>query len=185
MKKYVAELETEEYAIAVDRSGAVALNGVSRDAQLESIDGEALYSLLLDSKSYEVFIQESSGVYHVTVQGQRYAVRVADEQLAQAAEQRAGLQQAPPTAATGPLAGPSSPTAAGAVTSPMTGVLLEITVGEGDQVEAGQSVAILEAMKTENVIRAAHSGTVKNIQASPGQTLRMDDIIMDIESAAG
>jgi biotin carboxyl carrier protein len=183
MTKYVAEIETEEYAIAVDRSGAVALNGASRDAQLESIDGQDLYSLLLDSKSYEVFVEERSGVYHVTVQGQRYTVRVVDEQRAQTTDQRIGMQQEQATLAAEPLAGPGRQAAAGAVTSPMTGVLLEIMVGEGDQVEAGQSVAILEAMKTENVIRAPQSGTVKNVQATPGQTLRMDDIIMHIDSA--
>jgi biotin carboxyl carrier protein len=66
----------------------------------------------------------------------------------------------------------------------MTGVLLEILVAEGDQVEAGDSVAILEAMKTENVISAPGSGIVQRIQATPGQTLRMDDVIMHVEVSA-
>ncbi|MGD8819647.1 MAG: hypothetical protein PVF67_06015, partial [Anaerolineae bacterium] len=89
-----------------------------------------------------------------------------------------------PTPAAEPLAGPGRQAVAGAVTSPMTGVLLEILVGEGDQVEAGEGVAILEAMKTENVIRAPGSGIVQRIQATPGQTLRMDDVIMHIEVPA-
>ena len=64
----------------------------------------------------------------------------------------------------------------------MTGVLIELLVGEGEEVEAGDSVAILEAMKTENVIRAPSSGTVGKVEANLGETLRMDDVIMHIEA---
>jgi biotin carboxyl carrier protein len=184
MTKYIAEIESEAHTIHIDPSGALTLNEASRDAQLESIDGQDLYSLLLDSKSYEVFVEERSGVYHVTVQGQRYTVRVVDERRAQTTEQRIGMQQEQPTLAAEPLAGPGRQAAAGAITSPMTGVLLELLVGEGDQVQAGAGVAILEAMKTENVIRAPNSGIVQHIQATPGQTLRMDDVIMHVEVQA-
>jgi biotin carboxyl carrier protein len=182
MTKYIAKIETEDYAVEIDRSGAVALNGEPRDTHLQNIDGDALHSLLLDNKTYEVFVQESGGAYLVTVEGQYYTVRVADERLAQAAEQRAQLQQVQPTKVTEPFASPAGHKGApGAVTSPMTGVLIEILVGEGEKVEAGEGVAILEAMKTENVIRAPSSGTVKNVQATLGQTLRMDDVIMHID----
>ncbi len=182
MTKYVAEIEAEGYAVQIDRSGAVTLNGEPRDTHLESIDGEKLYSLLLDGKTFEVFVQESGGAYHVTVEGQRYEVRVADERLVQASNQGARLQQTQPTQAASSVASsPGHRAAAGAVTSPMTGVLIEILVGEGEEVEAGQGVAILEAMKTENVIRAPSNGTVGKVEATLGATLRMDDVIMQID----
>ena len=182
MTKYFAEIGAEDYAVQIDRSGAVALNGEPREAHLESIDGEKLYSLLLDNKTFEVFVQESSGTYHVTVEGQRYEVKVADERLAKASDQTARLQQTQPTQAAEPLAGSSGHRAtAGAVTSPMTGVLIEILVSEGEEVEAGEGVAILEAMKTENVIRAPSSGTVGKVEAVLGATLRMDEVIMQID----
>jgi biotin carboxyl carrier protein len=65
----------------------------------------------------------------------------------------------------------------------MTGVLVEILAGVGQTVEVGEGVAILEAMKTENVVRAPVGGTVKSVEASTGQSLRMDEVIMYVEAS--
>lgn len=182
MTTYVADVGTEDFTVQVGGSGSVALNGEPRDAHLESIDGETLYSLFLNNRTYEVYVQASGGVYHVTVEGQRYTVGVADERRAESSDLQARLQRAQSKPTAESLTGlPSQSGEAGAVTSPMTGVLIELLVGEGETVKAGDSVAILEAMKTENIIRAAESGTVKSIEATLGQTLRMDDIIMQID----
>jgi biotin carboxyl carrier protein len=184
MTKYVAEIEEEAYAVHIDRDGAVALNGEPRDVHLDGIDGEMLYSLLLGNRAYEVVVQESDGAYHVTIEGQLYTVQVTDERLARTADASARQQQAQPMQAADPLASPPGiKRVAGAVTSPMTGVLIEILKAQGEAVEAGEGVAILEAMKTENVIRASSSGTIKKVEATLGQTLRMDDVIMLIDTS--
>jgi propionyl-CoA carboxylase alpha chain len=64
---------------------------------------------------------------------------------------------------------------------PMPGLLTALHVQEGDKVEAGQPVAVVEAMKMENILRAEKPGTVKSVQASPGESLPLDAIIVEFE----
>ncbi|QKC86815.1 acetyl/propionyl/methylcrotonyl-CoA carboxylase subunit alpha [Mesorhizobium sp. NZP2077] len=64
---------------------------------------------------------------------------------------------------------------------PMPGVVTAIAVNEGDTVEAGQSLATVEAMKMENVLRAERRGVVKRIAAMAGATMAVDEPIMEFE----
>ena len=51
----------------------------------------------------------------------------------------------------------------------------------GDEVQEGQALATVEAMKMENILRAERKGVVKSISAEPGQSLKVDDVIMEFE----
>lgn len=66
--------------------------------------------------------------------------------------------------------------------SPMPGLLMKVLVKEGDEVAAGQDLAIIEAMKMENTLSASIAGTVSKIVATSGASLAVDDIIMEFES---
>ncbi|MBB4008726.1 acetyl-CoA carboxylase biotin carboxylase subunit [Allorhizobium taibaishanense] len=64
---------------------------------------------------------------------------------------------------------------------PMPGVITGIAVAEGDVVEAGQPLATVEAMKMENILKAERRGTVKRLAAKPGQSLAVDELILEFE----
>jgi len=64
---------------------------------------------------------------------------------------------------------------------PMPGVVTSIAVREGDEVEAGQALATVEAMKMENVLRAERRGVVARIAAAAGASLAVDELIMEFE----
>ncbi len=64
---------------------------------------------------------------------------------------------------------------------PMPGLLTRLDVGEGDRVEAGQPLAVVEAMKMENILRAEKAGMVKTINAKPGDSLAVDAVILEFE----
>ena len=66
--------------------------------------------------------------------------------------------------------------------SPMPGLLMKVLVSEGDTVVAGQDLAIIEAMKMENTLSASIAGTVSSIVATAGESLAVDDVIMEFES---
>ena len=66
-----------------------------------------------------------------------------------------------------------------ALRCPMPGLVRAITVAEGDQVKAGDALAVVEAMKMENVLRAEHDGVVKKINARAGDSLAVDAVIME------
>jgi len=65
------------------------------------------------------------------------------------------------------------------VVCPMPGLVLSIAVKEGQEVKAGETVAVVEAMKMENVLRAEIDGTVKKINARPGDSLAVDAVILE------
>jgi propionyl-CoA carboxylase alpha chain len=66
-----------------------------------------------------------------------------------------------------------------AVRCPMPGLVISIAVREGQEVKAGETLAVVEAMKMENVLRAERDGTVKAIKAKPGDSLAVDAVIME------
>jgi propionyl-CoA carboxylase alpha chain len=66
-----------------------------------------------------------------------------------------------------------------AVRCPMPGLIVSISVSEGQEVKAGEALAVVEAMKMENVLRAERDGVVKTIRAKPGDSLAVDAVIME------
>ena len=65
------------------------------------------------------------------------------------------------------------------VLCPMPGLVVSIAVKEGQEVKAGETVAVVEAMKMENVLRAEIDGTVKKINCKPGDSLAVDAVILE------
>ncbi|MBW0157447.1 acetyl/propionyl/methylcrotonyl-CoA carboxylase subunit alpha [Sedimentimonas flavescens] len=64
---------------------------------------------------------------------------------------------------------------------PMPGLVVKISVEEGQEVQEGQALATVEAMKMENILRAERRGVVKKINAAAGASLKVDDVIMEFE----
>ena len=62
---------------------------------------------------------------------------------------------------------------------PMPGLMVSVNVGEGQQVKAGDTLAVVEAMKMENVLRSERDGMVKKINVHRGDSLAVDDVILE------
>ena len=99
----------------------------------------------------------------------------------------------PPARSAAPSAVPTSPiqpaaptdvVAEGetAVRSPMPGILLSLAVEEGQRIEAGEPLLVLEAMKMQNTIPSPVSGTVKSLPVAPGTQVLRDQVLATIES---
>jgi propionyl-CoA carboxylase alpha chain len=65
------------------------------------------------------------------------------------------------------------------VLSPMPGLLVDVSVTVGQKVQAGERVAVIEAMKMENVLFAAQDGVVKSVMATKGESLTVDQVIVE------
>ena len=123
------------------------------------------YKFKINGNEYNVAINSTEGnIADVTVNGVSYQVEMDNVLPA------APVQAAPATvAAPKPAAAPAG--AGKAVVAPMPGVILEVSVKEGDTVSAGQKVAVLEAMKMENEIQAESAGTVTKIHVAKGDSV--------------
>jgi biotin carboxyl carrier protein len=64
--------------------------------------------------------------------------------------------------------------------APLGGVIIEISVKEGDKVKAGDKVAVIEAMKMKSMVAADHDGTVRNIRVKVGEAVDAGQVLMTI-----
>jgi glutaconyl-CoA/methylmalonyl-CoA decarboxylase subunit gamma len=134
------------------------------------------YRFKINGNEYNVEIGSVEGnVADVTVNGASYKVEMENAPAVQAAPAASKAAQTPVTAAAAaPAPAPAAAPASGSgkpVTSPLPGVIIEISVKEGQAVKAGQKVAVLEAMKMENEIQAPADGTVTAILVSKGDSV--------------
>lgn len=129
------------------------------------------YKFKIGGKQYDVTVSPKEGnLYDVTVNGATYEVEAENAPAAAAPVQATPVQQ---TAAPSPAAAPkAAPAGAGEkVNSPLPGVIIEVSVKEGQAVKAGQKVAVLEAMKMENEIAAPKDGTITAIHVNKGDSV--------------
>lgn len=141
------------------------------------------YNFRINGHDYQVDVNSvEGGIADVTVNGTDYKVELADAVPAPAQQ---AVKPAPQTVSTGAPAvtpqatAPATQTATASapqgkgevVTAPLPGVILDIKVKVGDVVKAGQTVAVLEAMKMENEIEATASGTVTAVNAGKGDSV--------------
>lgn len=144
------------------------------------------YNFRINGHDYQVDVNSvEGGIADVTVNGTDYKVELADAVPAPAQQ---AVRPAPQTVFTGapavtPQATAPAPQAAQTatptvpqgkgevVTAPLPGVILDIKVKVGDTVKAGQTVAVLEAMKMENEIESTASGTVTAVNAGKGDSV--------------
>lgn len=147
------------------------------------------YNFRINGHDYQVDVNSvEGGIADVTVNGTDYKVELADAVPAPAQQAARPAPQATSTAAPAPqTTAPAAQTAAQTtaqtatasapqgkgevVTAPLPGVILDIKVKVGDAVKAGQTVAVLEAMKMENEIEATASGTVTAVNAGKGDSV--------------
>ena len=132
------------------------------------------YKFRINGNEYNVEINSVEGnIADVTVNGAAYQVEMENASApVQKPVQAPATAAAPATTAAAPAPKPAAPAGAGKpVTSPLPGVIIEISVKEGQAVKAGQKVAVLEAMKMENEIQAPSDGTVTAILVNKGDSV--------------
>lgn len=139
------------------------INGNEYNVEINSVEGN-IADVTVNGADYKVEMDASTS----SVSGARKNNNVVAEPVE--ATKTAGASTSSATVAGG------SATAAGAgagkpVTSPLPGVIIEISVKEGQAVKAGQKVAVLEAMKMENEIQAPADGTVTAILVNKGDSV--------------
>jgi biotin carboxyl carrier protein len=134
------------------------------------------YKFRINGNEYNVEINSVEGnLADVTVNGAAYKVEMENAPAtpaAPAATANPAAQASQDAPAAAPAKPAPAPAGAGkAITSPLPGVIIEVSVKEGQAVKAGQKVAVIEAMKMENEIQASSDGTVTAVLVNKGDSV--------------
>ncbi len=159
-----------ERTLEVDVEGdVVRVDGVELSADLAALPGSELRSLLVDGRSYLVQAarEERRGAWRLRIDGVPLEADVADERTRAI------------RSLTGGAAGERGPRP---VRAPMPGLVIRIEVEVGDRVAAGDGVAIIEAMKMENELKAESTGRVARIHVSAGDAVEKGALLVELEA---
>lgn len=165
--KYLARIGDEEREYTIERRGdrLVAIKG----AQTFELDvamignGEAM-SVIVDGISYDLVTDVQREEVTVQLRGERYQVHVEDER-----------ERAAHAVAGNKVGGKRELRAA------MPGVVVEVKVAVGDEVEEGQTLVLLEAMKMQNPLAAEAAGKVTRIAVAKGDAVAGGALLMELE----
>ena len=166
---WIVGLNGREFPVRVraDKAGStVTVDG--RDLRLESgwKPGLALAEITVDGAPLVMKVERIPAGYRLRTRGADLRTHVRSPRAAELA--RLMPEKLPPDTSKFLLC-------------PMPGLVVRINVAAGDEVQEGQPLATVEAMKMENILRAERKGVVKSVAASAGESLKVDDVIMEFE----
>ena len=155
-----------DHQVEVSTDG-IRVDGDDLDIALEYTPGDRMVEAEIgDDRHLSVRIAPVRSGFRLTTRGASHVVRVLPAHAAPYVQHL--IEKVPPDLSRFLIA-------------PMPGLLVRLDVAEGDAVEAGQPLAVVEAMKMENILRAEKSGRVKTVSAAVGDSLAVDQIILEME----
>jgi biotin carboxyl carrier protein len=182
--RFIATVAGVRHVVEVDANGSdrrITLDGRELAVNWRSIgprhpQGNLAdhYGLLIGQRSYDAYVRaldttdETAPSLDVIVDGRSYAVAVQDARV----EAVAGI------------AGGAHAAGEATLRAPMPGLVRNVLVAAGDEVERGQIVVVLEAMKMENDLAAPRAGAVKAVGVATGQTVNQGDVLVTIGDSA-
>jgi propionyl-CoA carboxylase alpha chain len=146
--------------------GDMHVDGEPFDLSMEYDPGDRLIEAEIGDEELAVKIMRTRMGFKLTTRGASHTARVLPGHIAHLAGHM--IEKIPPDLSK-------------FLICPMPGLLTTLHVGVGDSVEAGQPLAVVEAMKMENILRAEKSGVVKTVNAAQGESLAVDAVILEME----
>lgn len=165
--KYVVDLNGERQQVEVDGE-SVTIDGHTVLAHVQELEGTPVRMVAIGSEVHRVVVRRgaSRGAYTLWVDGYRFEGEALDERTRAIRDI---------TAASSKATGPAP------VVAPMPGLIVRVSVAVGDQVQAGQGLIVMEAMKMENELRASGAGIVKAVRVAPGKAVEKGTILVELE----
>ncbi|MGH2619245.1 MAG: acetyl-CoA carboxylase biotin carboxyl carrier protein subunit [Anaerolineales bacterium] len=163
--KYLATIGDRTFEIEINAEGQILADGQLLAVDFQSVADQPVYSLLLDGESFEANVSSAEQHIEVLLRGHLFVVTVEDERQRRLRESTSG----------GPIQEGEYN-----LTAPMPGLVVAIPVGEGQEVEQGQNLVILESMKMQNELKAPRPGTVERIRVGPGDSVEQNQVLLSL-----
>lgn len=162
---WVVKLDGAEHTVSIGASG-VTVDGTTLTVDAPYVPGQRLVEAKVGTASLSVRVERRRAGWRFTTRGASHTLRVLPPHVAELSHHM--IEKLPPDLSRFLLC-------------PMPGLIKAVHVAKGDKVEAGQPLAVVEAMKMENILRAEKAATVSAVLAEPGDSLAVDAVILEFE----
>mgnify|MGYP003419037499 FL=1 len=164
--RYITNVEGKQFLVEIIDEKHVSLDGKVYEVDFESVSGQPVYSLIVDGKSHEGYAAQDEDNWQVLLRGRLYPVTVEDER-----EKRLRSAASSGVVETGEFH----------LRAPMPGLVVTIPVEEGQAVQRGQVLLILESMKMQNELKAPRDGTVGRVRVKAGESVEQKQILLSVQ----
>jgi propionyl-CoA carboxylase alpha chain len=162
---WTVRIDGVDHDVSISTDG-VTVDGANHEIALEYTPGDRVVHAELAASDLTVKITRTRTGFKLTARGASHVARVLPTHVAPYA--RHLIEKIPPDLSKFLIA-------------PMPGLLVRLDVAVGDSVQPGQPLAVVEAMKMENILRAEKAATVKSVEAKAGDSLSVDQVILELE----
>ena len=163
--KYVTIIGDRQFMIELLDDNHVIVDGTTYDVDFDAISDQPVYSMIVDGKSYEAYMYPSDEGWQVLLQGRLYSAVVEDER-----EKRLRAAAGGRVADRGDFH----------LKAPMPGLVVGIPVGEGQEIQKGDVLLILESMKMQNELKAPRSGRVARLRVKVGDSVEQRQTLLSV-----
>jgi biotin carboxyl carrier protein len=163
--KYITTVNGHDYAIEILDEAHLSLDGEVYELDFERVGNQPVYSLVLGGQSFEAHVYTDEEQWQVLLRGDMYRAVVEDER-----EHRLRSQ----------LEGAPAELGEFLLKAPMPGLVIAIPVGEGQPVEKGDVLLILESMKMQNELKAPRAGKVSRVRVTPGERVEQKQTLLSV-----
>ncbi|NIS78886.1 MAG: biotin/lipoyl-binding protein [Anaerolineales bacterium] len=161
--KYIATIEDQQFEIEINADGEIMVNGERLSLDFQSVAGRPVYSMLIEGRSFEAYVVPSLSGLEVLLKGQLYLVNVEDER-----QRRLRMASGAQISQTGEYH----------LRAPMPGLVVAVPVEEGQQVEKGDNLIVLESMKMQNELKSPRGGTIARVRVHAGDSVDQNQVMV-------
>ena len=162
--KYLTTINDTEYVIEIIDEKNISINGKILTVDFESVNGQPVYSLIIDGKSHESYVYPDEANWQVLHRGMSYQVMVVDEREKRLRQAGSGVQEG------GEFH----------LRAPMPGMVVSVPVSDGEPVKKGQVLLILESMKMQNELKSPKDGTINRIKVKAGEKVEQKQTLLTV-----
>ena len=163
--KYITTVEDRQFLVEIIDDKHISVDGKVYEVDFESVSGQPVYSLIVDGRSHESYVAPGDHDWQVLLRGRLYPVTVEDER-----EKRLRSAAGGGVAETGEFH----------LRAPMPGLIVSILVGEGQAIQKGQVLLILESMKMQNELKSPRDGVIGRVRVKAGETVEQKQTLLSV-----
>jgi biotin carboxyl carrier protein len=164
--KYITTIAGREFEVEIVDDDHVVVDGVTYAVDFNSIGDQPVYSMIVDGNSYEAYVYPEEEGWQVLLHGRLFPITVEDER-----EKRLRAASGGAIAQRGEFH----------LKAPMPGLVVAVSVEEGQEVKKGDVLVVLESMKMQNELKAPREGVVTRVRVQVGDSVDQRQTLLSVE----